>query len=130
MIPAVARALADILAGNAPSIGTNPIDFDRPKQEREKESRLQSRLNLYCYELRPTEKRLSFTPDIREKQKTREEPKKIVWLNICFLITAWDCTTVGDRHLVSAAVTQVLNYHSLVAKSMDDSRQPYQVMEL
>jgi hypothetical protein len=108
MIPAVARALADILAGNASSIGTDQIDFDHPRVDRGRGSRL----NLYCYELRPTEKRLSLTPD-RENPKTREEAKKIVWFDICFLITAWDCTAIGEQHLLSEALTQLLSHHGL-----------------
>lgn len=108
MIPAVAQTLANILAGNASSIGTEQIDFDHPTVDRG----IGPRLNLYCYELRPTEKRLSFTPD-QENPKTREEPKKIVWLDISFMITAWDSTAIGEQYLLSAALTQLLSHHWL-----------------
>ena len=108
MIPAVAQTLANILAGNASSIGTDQIDFDHPTVDRG----IGPRLNLYCYELRPTEKRLSCTPD-RDREKTSQELEEIVWLDISFMITAWDSTAIGEQHLLSAALTQLLSLHGL-----------------
>lgn len=104
MIPVVAQSLAEILAGNACSIGKDQIDFDHPTVERG----IGPRLNLYFYELRPTEQRQSLTED---QDKTSQKAETIVWFDRSFLITAWDCTAIGEQHLLSEALTQLLSHH-------------------
>jgi hypothetical protein len=106
MIPAVAQTLAEILAGNASSIGTEQIDFDRPTVDRG----IGPRLNLYCYELQPTEQRQSLT---QNKDKKIQQPEAIVWFDLSFLITAWDSTAIGEQHLISEALTQLLSHQWL-----------------
>ena len=106
MIPAVGQTLAEILAGNPSSIGTEQIDFDHPTVDRG----IGPRLNLYCYEIRPTEERQSLTEN---KDKGSEQPEAIAWFDLSFLITAWDSTALGEQHLLSAALTQLLSHQWL-----------------
>lgn len=106
MIPAVAQSLAEILAGNASSIATEQIDFDHPTVDRG----IGSRLNLYCYELRPHEQRQSHQ---QIPEKTSQKSEAIHWFDLSFLITAWDATAIGEQHLLSEALKMLLSHHCL-----------------
>lgn len=99
MITAVSWTLAEILAGGSSLIGTEQIDFNHPGAEQYGEPRL----NLYCY-------------DLRENQQTRgtsNDNGSLIWFDVSFLVSAWDCTALGEQQLLSEALTLLLRHRFL-----------------
>ncbi|HEY9838034.1 MAG TPA: Pvc16 family protein, partial [Vampirovibrionales bacterium] len=106
MIPAVAQTLAEILAGGTSAISMEQIDFNSPNSELNHQA---PRLNLYCY-------------DVRENPQMQISPKQTdpstIWVDVSFLITAWDKTALGEQYLLSEALTVLLPYHSLPSERL------------
>lgn len=112
MITAVAQALAEILAEGTSLIGTEQIDFHHPGITQD----IRPRLNLYCYNLRENKQIQDIeerTPVNRQNICPASKNLSIVWFDISFLVTAWDCTALGEQRLLSEVLTQLLVYRLL-----------------
>lgn len=100
MIPAVAQTLAEILVGGTSAIGMEQIDFERPRGGLNKGARL----NLYCY-------------NVRENQQMQDSHPQTdgstIWFDLSFMVTAWDCTALGEQRLLSEALTLLLPHRCL-----------------
>lgn len=106
MIPAVAQTLAEILVGGTSAIKMEQIDFNSPNPGPNNQA---PRLNLYCYDVRET-------PQMQTSH-TQTDPSTL-WVDVSFLITAWDSTALGEQHLLSEALTVLLPYHCLPSKRL------------
>ncbi len=106
MIPAVAQTLAEILVGGTSAIRMEQIDFNAPNPGPNNQA---PRLNLYCYDVRET-------PQMQTSH-TQTDPSTL-WVDVSFLITAWDSTALGEQHLLSEALTVLLPYHCLPSKRL------------
>jgi hypothetical protein len=110
MIPAVAQTLAEILAGGTSLISTEQIDFKHPGMQQD----IKPALNLYCYDIREHNQVLHLG-----SQYTQDNPPltavhcPTLWFDVSFLISAWDCTALGEYRLLSEALTLLLHHRSL-----------------
>ncbi len=106
MIPAVAQTLAEILVGGTSAISMEQIDFNSPTLGLNHEA---PRLNLYCY-------------DVRENPQMQSSPRQTdpstIWVDVSFLITAWDKTALGEQYLLSEVVTVLLPYDCLPSERL------------
>lgn len=105
MITAVSQTLAEILAGGSSLINTEQIDFNHPGIEQYKEPRL----NLYCYDLRENKQ----IPYSEPTDCPTNENGSPIWFDISFLVSAWDCTALGEQQLLSEALTLLLRHRFL-----------------
>lgn len=112
MIPAVAQTLAEILAGGTSLIRTEQIDFNHPALRRNAEPGI----NLYCYDLRvsdrvqPSSHRFELKPSLPRRMPI---DSALVWLDVSFLVSAWDDTALGEQHLLSEALKLLLPHRLL-----------------
>jgi hypothetical protein len=117
MITAVAQALAEILADGTSLIRTEQIDFNHPGITQD----VHPRLNLYCYNLRENKLIQDIdgqTPINVHNICPTSKNLSIVWFDISFLVTAWDCTALGEQRLLSEVLTQLLCYRLLPEESL------------
>lgn len=119
MIAAVAQTLAEILAEGTSPISTELIDFHHPGTNQD----IRPRLNLYCYNLRENTQIQNIdeqTPITRQNVCPATNPAtntlSISWFDISFLVTAWDCTALGEQRLLSEVLNQLLLYRLLPEK--------------
>jgi hypothetical protein len=114
MIPAVAQTLAKILAGGTSLISTEQIDFNHPGWRKDKGPGL----NLYCYDLRAnsqvqqSERQVESSNNLDKLQATTVN-YSMTWLDVSFLVSAWDYTAIGEQHLLSEALMLLLHHHYL-----------------
>ncbi|AUT00762.1 hypothetical protein CLI64_10330 [Nostoc sp. CENA543] len=103
MIPAATQTLAEILAGGISLLSTEQIDFNHPAMSQN----VNPRLNLYCYNIQE---------NVYIEQPTKEEIKPLPpprWFDVSFLLSAWDCTSLGEQRLLSEALRLLLHHHCL-----------------
>jgi len=106
MITAVSWTLAEILAGGSSLIGTEQIDFNHPSVEQYGEPRL----NLYCYDLRENQQTQYSS---QQTGGTNNDNGSLMWFDVSFLVSAWDCTALGEQQLLSEALTLLLRHRFL-----------------
>lgn len=99
MIPAVAQTLAEVLVEGTSLISTEQIDFGHPSAQQN----IRPGLNLYCYDLRECQDRRNLPP--------RSEIREARWFDVSFLVSARNCTPLGEQRLLSEALT-LLSYRS------------------
>lgn len=106
MLTAVAQTLAEILVGGSSLSGTEQIDFNHPCRLQPKSSTL----NLYCYDIRENQQ---MSPLKQSNQGLENAQDPCTWFDISFLLTAWDSTALGEQHLLSEALTLLLDHRFL-----------------
>jgi len=107
MIPATAQTLAEILAGGTSLLNTEQIDFNHPGMRQD----IRPALNLYCYNIGENgqiDRRLN-----PEKTHTGTLNGSPLWFDISFLVSAWDCTALGEQRLLSEALTMLLPHRPI-----------------
>ncbi|HEY9619359.1 MAG TPA: Pvc16 family protein [Crinalium sp.] len=97
MIPAVAQTLAEILVEGTSLVSTEQIDFGHPSTQQD----LRPGLNLYCYDLRECQDRRNLPQ--------RSENRNARWFEVSFLVSARNCTPLGEQRLLSEAL-MLLSY--------------------
>jgi len=114
MIPAVAQTLAEILACGTSLSSTEQIDFNPPCLQ----SAVESGLNLYCYNIResnplqPIDPRMALSMTCEERT-TIPGSSSPIWFDVSFLVSAWDCTALGEQRLLSEALILLLRHRLL-----------------
>ncbi|MCT7973049.1 DUF4255 domain-containing protein [Laspinema olomoucense] len=106
MIPAVAQTLAEILAGGTSAISMEQIDFNSPNPELNNQA---PRLNLYCYDVREN-------PQMQTSH--RQTDPSTLWFDVSFLLTAWDVTALGEQHILSEALTVLIQHPCLPSERL------------
>ena len=114
MIPAVAQTLAEILACGTSLNSTEQIDFNPPCLQ----SAAELGLNLYCYNIResnplqPVDPRIAFNTNCEERTPISSNSSP-VWFDVSFLVSAWDCTALGEQRLLSEVLILLLRHRLL-----------------
>lgn len=113
MLPAVAQTLAEILTGGTALISTEQIDFNHPGLRQD----VRPALNLYCYNIRENYQ-VQHSQQQRESRSSRNqrptpENCQAMWFDVSFIVSAWDCTVLGEQHLLSEALTLLLRHRWL-----------------
>lgn len=105
MIPAATQTLAKILAGGTSLLSTEQIDFNHPSVPQD----TSPRLNLYCYNIQENSGE-SVSSQLNHSPDKSSNPK---WFDVFFLVSAWDCTSLGEQHLLSEALLLLLHHRRL-----------------
>lgn len=116
MLTAITQTLAEILACGSSLGSTEQIDLGHPSQ-----NQVQSRcpkLNLYCYHIRQNTQMPPLSPQLDIKRQP-------IWLDVSFLVTAWDYTVLGEQRLLSEILMLLLPYHHLPEALLHQSLQGY-----
>lgn len=121
MITAVSWTLAEILAEGSSLIGTEQIDFNHPGVEPYREPRL----NLYCYDLRENQQ-----TQYSKTGGTSNDNGSLIWFDVSFLVSAWDCTALGEQQLLSEALTLLLRHRFLPEKLLAPALQGYGMLPI
>jgi hypothetical protein len=114
MIPAVAQTLADFLASGMPLISTELIGFEHPSYQLGQ----YPSLNLYLYGIHPNQKRAQRKRDCMWNAyvgdpRQRSSLDQSVWFDTAFLLTVQDHTAMGKQHLISEALSHLLQHQYL-----------------
>lgn len=110
MIPAVVQTLANVLT-ESPLIRTVQIDLSHPSKRRD----IKPAISLYLYDLRETvssgQLSVQAVSDGLNSQDTSlpSTASSVAWLDLTFLIIAWDWTALGEQHLLSEVLLLLLN---------------------
>jgi hypothetical protein len=121
MIAAITQTLAEMLVDGSSQIGTEQIDLGHPGRSQAPNPKL----NLYFYELCKNT-RLS-----RQTQPAIANGKEITtWFDLYFLVTAWDCTVLGEQHLLSETLRLLLRYSHLPEKFLPRTLQGYRELPI
>lgn len=123
MITAVSQTLAEILAVGSSLISTEQIDFNHPGMQQQGEPRI----NLYCYDLRENQQ-MQQSP--LETEITPNDNNSPLWFDVSFLVTAWDCTGLGEQQLLSEALRLLLRYRFLPEKLLAPALQGYGLLPI
>jgi hypothetical protein len=102
MLPALIWTLSEILVKGTSLAGAEQLDFNHPGALREN----RPVLNLFCYDLN----------GCKGKSKTG-----VVWFEVCFLITAWDWTALGEQQLLSEVLALMLQHRPLAEVLLAES---------
>lgn len=108
MIPAVAQALAKILAAETSLSSLEQIDFNPPNSNLAEKSTL----TVYCYDIQecPVDAihltHTSMNSTVLSPW-TSTAPR---WFELKFLISAWDCTILGEQQLLSEALAALMGH--------------------
>lgn len=108
MISAIAQTLANILSGGTSLIDKEQIYFNHPATE----ENICPCLNLYCYDLREERTDLQGNHSCSAIDRDGRSPPR-QWVEVSFLISAWDFTAFGEQQLLSEALKLLSHYHSL-----------------
>lgn len=114
MIPAVSQTLAEILANGIPVIGLEQIDFNPPTMQRS----VGPRMSLYWYDIQ--ENIQMYASKWQEKGKDSQNQWHTdtshalpMWFDASFLVSAYDCTALGEQYLLSEALLLLLHHRAL-----------------
>ncbi len=131
MIPAVAYTLADFLANGISLIGTEHIGFEHPSYQ------LGSypAANLYLYDIHPAEtlahrKRFKMRKILGRNSMDRFSRGQNVWFDASFLLTVQDHTAMGKQHLISKALSHLLQHQQLPNNALPPGLQGYGAIPL
>lgn len=123
MITAVSQTLAEILAGGSSLISTEQIDFNHPGMQQQGEPRI----NLYCYDLRENQQ---MQQSFLEKEVTPNDTNSPLWFDLSFLVTAWDCTGLGEQKLLSEALRLLFSHRFLPEQLLAPALQGYGLLPI
>lgn len=130
MIPAVAQTLAEILAGGTSLINTEQIDFSHPSMRQD----VKPSLNLYCYSIQThyeqqgQEGAFAVCPDSADAIATLNPLP--LWVDVSFLISAWDHTALGEQRLLSEVLSLLSSHRFLPKKSLVPSLQGHRLLPM
>lgn len=102
MIPAATQTLAEILTQGISRLHTEQIDLHHPSVSQD----TSPRLNLYCYNIQE-----NYHQAVNNQhQPDTSSPR---WFDVSFLLSAWDCTSLGEQRLLSEALLLLLHHRWL-----------------
>lgn len=109
MIPAISKALANVLAIETSLNEVERVDFNPPSQS----LMGKAALNIYCYNYCCAEKK----PTLSE-------------IALAFVISAWDTPAWGDQLLLSEALSSLKNHRQLEPKFLSPELEDYQALSI
>lgn len=107
MIPAVVQTLTNILAGGTSLGSLEQISLNLPTTPQN----MERGLSLYFYDIgKVGTKQTDKQADKHKSDLEAQAKEAVIWIELSFLVTAYDRTALGAQQLLSEALTLVLQH--------------------